>query len=206
MQVACGRPPSSGKPTMVFGRRIIWFPHISVVLPYYPVRRLKDWSNEKQEVDSLFRLKVGSDRIQALSVNLSRKARYRFKHDAGSCCYRMTCVFHLRNAGSFGCHYLYFCSSPNSIDFYITGFGNPFCDISICSNNFSLTFCQRGSRIILTPSLRSSFDAGTKSASPATRMIVSTCCFRVRDAISIPILMSTAFCRKPRKKSLSVKS
>lgn len=60
---------------------------------------------------------------------------------------------------------------------------------SICSKRFSLIAVHMGSRIKSIPSLRASFAAGTKSLSPAIRIIWSVCFLYAGEAISNPILI-----------------
>ena len=86
------------------------------------------------------------------------------------------------------------------------GRGNPLVKPSMCSFRSGDIFCQRGSRMNCTPSRRANFAAGTKSASPETRMMMFACPLSVSDAISNPIRISTPFCRKAGVKSSSVKS
>lgn len=63
-----------------------------------------------------------------------------------------------------------------------------------------------GSRIKSIPSRLASLAAGTKSESPENNTIWSTNFFKAKDAISIPIFMSTPFWRTDRKTSSSFKS
>lgn len=67
---------------------------------------------------------------------------------------------------------------------------------SICSNKCGFIGFHIGSKIKSIPSLLANFAAGTKSLSPDTSIICSTCFFNVIEAISNPILMSTLFWSK----------
>lgn len=77
---------------------------------------------------------------------------------------------------------------------------------SICSNNCGSTLAFIGSRMKSTPSRRASFAAGTKSASPEKRTIVSTKRFKDNEAMSTPIFISMLFCLMFKYTSFSVKS
>ena len=85
------------------------------------------------------------------------------------------------------------------------GLGNPLVKPSMCSFKSAGICCQRGSSTNCTLSRRASFAAGTKSASPETRMMIFTWHLSVSDAISSPIRMSTPFYRKAGAKSSSVR-
>ena len=79
-------------------------------------------------------------------------------------------------------------------DFYLSRFFH--CDFnpSMCSKRLDFTSDHMGSNIKSIPSLLANFAAGTKSLSQEIRIIWLTCFLYVREAISIPIRMSTPFC------------
>lgn len=88
----------------------------------------------------------------------------------------------------------------------LTGSSQKVINPSICSCSSGLTWLNMGSKIKSIPSLRASFAAGTKSLSPDIRTIRSTCFLYAREAISIPIFISTPFWSTSIEKSFSVKS
>ncbi len=75
---------------------------------------------------------------------------------------------------------------------------------SICSDRERCILACNGSRIKSSPSRRASFATGTKSLSPATNTIWSASFLDVIAVISMPIFISTPFCRILNIKSLSV--
>ena len=68
---------------------------------------------------------------------------------------------------------------------------------SMCSIKFCAILRHIGSSTKSMPSRRASLAAGTKSASPATRTIWSTCFLKTNDATSTPMRISTPFWRTP---------
>lgn len=86
------------------------------------------------------------------------------------------------------------------------GRGKPLLKPSMCSKRSRDTCCHSGARTNCKPSRRASLAAGTKSESPATRMMASAWRFSVIEAMSSPIRISTPFCRKAASKSSSESS
>lgn len=61
---------------------------------------------------------------------------------------------------------------------------------SICSNKSSFIGARIGSSMKSIPSRRACLDAGTKSLSPAIKIILSTCFLNANEEMSTPIRIS----------------
>ena len=76
----------------------------------------------------------------------------------------------------------------------------------MCSKRSERIVASIGSKIKSIPSRLANFAAGTKSLSPAIKIIWFTCFLYAKEAISSPMRISTPFWEKEIEKSDSVKS